>query len=74
MGITDGITGFLAYTALILAMLCAIGEKWSYFTSMLNEYERPKKKKKKKHKKKKKYHSKVRMTSNDEFYSYCGII
>lgn len=73
MAITDGITGFLAYAALILSILCAIGEKWTYFSSLLDDYSYSSKKKKKHKKKKKKHHKKVTV-SNDDFYRYCGIV
>ena len=69
--VMDGIASVLAYTALILAILCSIAEKWTYFSSLIDNDGTKVKKKKHKHKKKDKKKKSINnydFISNEEFY------
>jgi len=75
-----GLAGVLAYIAFVLTILCTIGEKWEYFTDII---EGRGKKKKHRHKKKKKtkrhssYYDECYDDyddlDNDEFYDTLGL-
>ena len=47
-----GLAGVLAYIAFVLTILCTIGEKWEYFTDIIEGRGKRKKHKQKKQKKK----------------------